>query len=140
MKIKSITDSKAAFVAGGNRATEPYKKGIAAATDWQSNAIAAKELYNARIQEAIAAGRREKGLAEVSDTEWRNAALNVGAGKIAGAIVASQDKWAKEVSPYFDALSNTTLPVRTADPMTNVQNRVGGVVKALISKKKEIKG
>jgi hypothetical protein len=50
---------------------------------------------------------------------------------------ASEDQ-VRGFRPYREALVAVELPPKVADPMANLMNRAGAVVKALVDKKKEI--
>lgn len=140
MKVKNMNDAQANYVAGAAGAGAKYVKGIEGATDWQAKAIAGEKLYAEKLQEAIAAGRRAKGLARVSNEEWKSRAKDVGGARIGQGMTKGASKWAREFTPYSDALKGTELPARTADGMQNLINRGGAVVQAMMDKKKELKG
>ncbi len=117
-----------------------YASGIQATNNWQEKTIAGEALYAEKVQEAIAAQRRAKAVAAVSNEDWKNKALKLGQARIAQGMTENAGKRAKNWEPYRQTLEATSLPERTADPMQNVTNRVGAVVSALVAKKKEIKG
>jgi hypothetical protein len=142
MKVRTTEQSKTNYVAGASKAPANYKAGILATTDWKAKASSAEAeaLYAQKIQESITAKRRQRALEATSDDQWKNAASTNGASVIGQRMVAAADKQSRNVAPYLDALRNTELPARSADPMTNVTQRVGAVVNALVNKKKELKG
>ena len=142
MKVRSAEAAKKAYIEGAAKAPERYKAGIAATTGWKEKASSpeAEALYAAKLQESIASKRRQRALENTSEEEWKSNAMNKGASVIGQRMAAAAEKQSRNVAPYLEALRNTELPARTADPMTNVTNRVGAVVQALVNKKKEIKG
>lgn len=140
VKVKSQSAIDKRYRASIGQAAGSYKDGVQATNNWQENAIAAESLYAQKVQEAIAAQRRAKAISAVSNEEWKQAASTKGAQRIAAGMEAGADKRSRNFEPYRQTLEGLQLPERTADPMTNVQNRVGGVVEALVAKKREIKG
>lgn len=117
-----------------------YKEKISKVTGWKEAAVAAEDLWAAKMQEAISAKRRAKALEGVSDDEWKRKAMTLGAERIARGMAENADKRKKNYEPYRTALEAVDLPPRTADPLANVDNRVKPIVKALVETKKSIKG
>ena len=142
MKIKSQAQIAARYKDGIGRAPANYKEGIAATTDWAEKASsdAAENLYNEKLTESMAARRRQNALKDVSNEEWKKNSLDLGGNRIGAGMTANADKRTKNYEPYRTALESVSLPERTADPMANLANRAGAVVKTLVDKKKEIKG
>ncbi len=140
VKVSSKADVDAAYAASIGTVPAKYKAGVQRTNDTIQKGVAAEGLYAQRTQEAISSGRRAKALASVSEQDWQNAAAGKGAARIGEGMNAGKEKRSRNFEPYRQAIADTTLPERTADPMTNVTNRVGGMVKALVDKKKEIKG
>lgn len=142
MKVRSAEASKKAYIEGAAKAPERYKEGIRNTTGWKEKAASpeAEALYAAKLQESIAAKRRQRALENVSEEEWKANAMSKGAAVIGQRMTASAEKQSRNYAPFAEALRNVELPAKTADPLTNVTNRVGAVVQALVDKKKEIKG
>ena len=140
VKIKSSTEIDKAYKDSIARVPTKYKEGIMRTTDTIAKGIAAEGLYAERMQESIAAERRKKALELVSEADWQKKASTLGAERIGKGMLANADKRSKNYEPYRSALASLDLPDRTSDPMTNVTNRVGGVVKTLVDTKKSIKG
>ena len=142
VKVKSAAEIDANYKAAIGRVPDAYKKGVQRTTDWQEKASSesAESNWQAALQEAAAAKRRQKAVAQVSNQEWQNAAANVGAARIGQGMTAGADKRTKNFEPYRATLENTNLPDRTTDPIANVDNRVKPIVKALVDTKKSIKG
>ena len=113
------------------RAATAYATGVRASTGWQAAAIAGEELYAQKVQEAIASKRRAAKLAEVSDEQWKKAALDKGANRIASGMTASKEKFGAGIARVIDAIRGVQLPPRVADPIANVDNRVKPIVLAL---------
>lgn len=140
VRIKSASDIDGKYRAAIGRVPGAYKDAVAKVTGWQAAAIEGEELWKARIAEAAAAGRRAKALTAVSDEEWKRKAGTLGAERIGRGMTENADKRTRNYEPYRTTIEATELPARVADPMANVDNRVKGIVKALVDKKREIKG
>lgn len=100
----------------------------------------AEQLYAAKVQQAVANKSRQKGLNKVTESEMNAAMQATGAGNYRSGTQRSADKQAKNVEPYYAALDSLEgkYPARTADPMANLTNRAGLVVKTLSDLKKRI--
>ena len=137
MKTKSLDESMTNWRGSHTRVAAAYGKGIDRADNWQANAIAAKDLYAAKIAESIANGSREKGIAGVSNEEWKRRAKDKGQKRIVDGMKASDAKMSQGLGKVLAALAEVNLPARTADPMENLVNRAGAVVQRLAALKKE---
>ena len=140
VKMPSQDEIKRAYTNSIPGVSGKYAEQVRKTTGVIEAAKAAEGLYAQKMQEAIANRSREKGLEKVTDEDWRKAALEKGAARIGPGMAAAVDKQAKGYEPYRTALASLELPDRTADPMTNVQNRVGGVVRAMVDTKKSVRG
>ncbi len=101
---------------------------------------AAEKLYADKLTQAIANKSRQKGLAKVSESEMNAAMAATGAQNYRSGTTRSADKQSKNVEPYYVALDalEGKLPARTSDPMANLMNRAGAVVKTMVETKKRI--
>ncbi len=117
-----------------------YKEAVSRTTGVIAAAIAAESLYAQKVQEAVASGRRAKALAKVSDSEWQQKASVLGSARIGPGMSANAEKRTRNFEPYRSELAAIELAPRTADPMTNVTNRVGAIAVRLAEKKKELLG
>ncbi|RLI08930.1 hypothetical protein DRO24_00285, partial [Candidatus Bathyarchaeota archaeon] len=84
-----------------------------------------------RVQEAASKRAREKGLREISDDDWKRAAMEKGAARIGPGMSASLDKFSKGIGEVISVLQGVTLPPKTADPIQNVE-RVKAIVQAMV--------
>lgn len=101
---------------------------------------AAEKLYADKIAQAVANKSRQKGLSKVSESDMNAAMQATGAQNYRSGTSRSADKQSKNVEPYYaglDALEGK-LPARTSDPMANLMNRAGAVVKTMVEIKKRI--
>ena len=119
-----------------------YSEAVKTTTGVIAKAIAGEELYAQQMQVAIANRSRAKGLAKVSDSDWQNAAAGKGAQRIGPGMSAAVEKQATGFAPFASEIDATVnaLPARTADPATNVTNRVIPIAVNLARKKRELLG
>lgn len=110
-----------------------YKTGVEGTQNWKQAAIDGQGLYVQRMQDQSVLARREKGLAKVSDADWKNNALNKGVSRIGPGMEAGAAKQAAGYEPIRVALEGVTLVPRTTDPMQNIDNRVKPIVQAAVN-------
>ena len=101
---------------------------------------AAEKLYAENVAKAVAEKRRQKGLGKVSESDMNAAMQASGAQNYRSGTTRSADKQARNVEPYYAALDalEGKLPARTSDPMANLMNRAGAVVKTMVETKKRV--
>ncbi len=136
------TASKTNYISGASNNAEKLVANYTRKTGKldAAKSAGAEALWAAKIQAAIANKSRVKGLDRVTESEMNSAMIASGAGNYRAGTARSADKQAKNVEPYLAALDNIEgkYPVRTADPMANLMNRGGLVVKTLSELKKRI--
>jgi len=113
-----------------------YKAGVMNANNTIENAIAAEDLYAARVQEAITNKTRVKGLQKTSTAEWKQRASELGSARIAAGMTAAEPKFRKGMTDVLSTIESTSIGERTADPMANVDARVKPLVRALYDMKR----
>lgn len=138
VKVKSASAIADAYNRAIGAVGPAYQAGIQAAVGWQEAAISAQSLYEDKMRDATVLARRATQLAKVSNEEWKQKALQKGASRIGPGMEASKDKRTRNFEPFRTALEGVQLPARTADPVTNVQNRVIPIVMALVDTKKRL--
>jgi len=139
VKVKPESEAKTNYEASTALVPARYEAGVKSAT-WQTEAKAGQELYEAQMARAEILARREKGIDKVSDEKWRTTTVAKGKNIIGTRMKEASDKQIVNFRPYREALSAVDLPPKTADPMANLMNRAGAIVKALVDKKKELEG
>jgi len=139
VKVKDLEEVKKRYEQAANYAPERYSRAIPT-IEWQKNAIAAEDLWAAKIQEAASRKLRAKGIARISDEEFRRALAEKGAPVLGTRMRMAVNRHAENWAPYRDALQSVSLPPKTADPIANIDNRVKPIVEALVRKKRELKG
>ena len=111
-----------------------YSEGIDRVTNWKTQSLSpsAKLNYETGIANSIRLGLREKGLAKVSEQEWKDAAKNKGAASIGNAMTLAKEKYVRNVAVTMNAAiaAINSAPARTSDYKTNVQNRLIRVIEA----------
>lgn len=100
----------------------------------------AEKLYAENVAKAVAEKRRQKGLSRVTEQDMNAAMQATGSQNYRSGTARSSDKQAKNVEPYYAALDSLEgkLPARTSDPMANLMNRAGAVVKTMVETKKRV--
>jgi hypothetical protein len=135
VRVKSAADMKTNYVAAAALVPTRYAQGVKAAT-WQAEALNGQALYTARMSDPAVLARRSSGISKVSDSTWQNNAVTKGQPIIGARMTAAADKQVQNFAPYAAALSALTLPDKVADPMTNLTQRAGAVVQAMVNTKK----
>jgi hypothetical protein len=137
MKVKSASLSQANYTAAAALVPSRYKAGVQSA-EWQGKALEGQALYVQRLQDPDVLARRAKNIGKVSDADWRNAADTKGSPIIGARMTAAAPKQQANWAPYRSVLESLTLPPKTADPMSNLTNRAGAVVQAMVNTKKSV--
>lgn len=132
---KGLDQTRKNWEASHGRVPQAYSEGISAAKDVIAKGVAAEALWAQKVQEAIASGRRAKQLQKVTDEDWRRAALDKGAARIATGMAASKEKYASGMAEVLSVIEGVTIAPRSADPMANVDGRVKPIVAALAKMK-----
>lgn len=137
-----VNQAKADYATGAsNNAEKLVRKYVAKSGKLEAaRSDAAEKLYAAKVSAAIANKSRQKGLAKTNEAEMNAAMQSSGAANYRSGTNRSQDKWARNVQPYIDGLNGLEgrYPAKTADPMANLMNRSGLVVKTMTEIKKRI--
>jgi hypothetical protein len=110
-----------------------YTVGVQGA-DWQGPASSpeSEANYAMGVQQAIADGRRIRGITAVSNQQWRDAAVSKGAAVIGQRVLDSLAKYRVNFAPILQAQNNAAaaLPPRTASARQNVTNRLLPIIEA----------
>jgi hypothetical protein len=134
VKVKSETEIKTNYESSTALVPARFAAGVKAAT-WHAEAIDGQALYIAQMSNPSVLARRETGIGKVSDDAWRTATVNKGQNIIGARMKDASDKQVANFRPYRAALESLVLPDKTADPMANLMNRGGAVVKAMVDTK-----
>ena len=133
MVMKTKEEARANFEASIAYIPARYESGVRKA-DWATPAgsDAAERNFADAMSKAVANKSRQKGIKEVSNTEWQEAAATKGAPIIGERIRGSLDKWEREWGPIYDRVQAkvAVLPARTIDFRANINNRLVPVVEA----------
>ena len=99
--------------------TEAYKAGVQAVTENPAQkAIAAKQLWIDKLNEAAQDGRYEAGLSQVTKQSWQQACIDKGASNIAAGARSGAVKVQKAeamIAPVRDAIVASLPPRGTLD-------------------------
>ncbi len=137
VETKSLDATVKNYQAGISVAPQRYKDGVNKATNTIEKAIAAQDLYEARIAESIANNSRVKGLQKTSTAEWKKQAIEKGAQRIGPGMQAALPKYQKGMGETLSVIQGVTIAERTADPMANIDNRVKPIAQALYDNKRK---
>lgn len=131
MVHKTKEEARANFEASISYIPARYEAGIRKA-DWQGPASSeqAETNYAAGVSKAVADKSRQKGIQNVSNTDWQNAAVQKGAPIIGERIRLGLDKYVANFGPVYDRViaKVNALPARTTDFRANINNRLVPVV------------
>ena len=130
VRTKGIERTLGNYQKGQSVAAGNYKDGINAAQGWQQNAINAEALYAAKVQQAIAEGKRAKKLANVSEASWKQRAAELGSARIASGMKAAEGKYRGAMQKNLQVIESVMLPPRSANIDENYE-RSKAIGKAL---------
>ena len=137
VKVKPESEAKLNYEQSTALVPARFEAGVKSAT-WQNEAQAGQDLYVQQMANPDVLARRSKGIAKVSDATWRDDTISKGKAIIGVRMKDASDKQITGFRPYRDALSAVELPPKTADPMANLLNRSGAIVKAMVDTKKSV--
>lgn len=122
--MRSAAEAVAAYVSGMSGASERYKSGVQAVqTSPTAQAAAALPRYLQGVNEAVSSGRMAAALNNVSLEQWKSAAINKGAARLASGASAAKEKMA--------AHFNKWMPIYANIKSTIAQMPKGGTANAL---------
>jgi hypothetical protein len=101
------------YVEGGSNAQGKYERGIERTDDWQDATLDGEGNYEDGVKAAIAQKKYGKGVAKVSDAEWK-AAAKAKASRLPEGIAAAKGKFQREMAPVLDHIASgvAKLPKR----------------------------
>jgi hypothetical protein len=136
VKVKDAAAAAQKFVTRAGAAGADYAQGVAnAAPDWQKNTAAAADSFAQGVQQAIQAGRFQKGVNSTSAQKYTTRAAGVGATRYPTGVAGSKDAWQQNTAPYLQTIANLNLPPKgpKGSPQNNL--RIAAVTEALRAKK-----
>jgi len=131
VETKSLEATRANWTAAQGRVPAAYQAGVQAASNVIAKSVAAEDNYAAGVTGAVAARSRAKGLESVTDADWKKAAVEKGATRIVSGMKASEGKFVKGMQQNLATIQSVTIPARTQDPMSNIDNRLKPIAAAL---------
>jgi hypothetical protein len=137
VKVKPESDAKKNYEDSTALVPARFEAGVKSAS-WQDAAKEGQDLYVTQMTNSDVLARRSKGIDKVSDEQWRIKTVQKGKNIIGTRMKDASEDQVRGFRPYREALVAVELPPKVADPMANLMNRAGAVVKALVDKKKEI--
>lgn len=125
-QFKSQADAQDKFQRRVAQAGPDYQKGVQNASNWSANAQAAAPRRNAGLQQAIADGRIDAGIARTGDAGWKSATLGKGVNNFTQAAAKAGAKYAAgygRLVGYLNAAQQATANMDTS-------TRAGRIAKA----------
>ncbi len=107
--------------------TDDYRVGVQnPRRRWSEATTLAADAWQAGVQQAIANGTWQAGIARAGDAKWQSGCLNVGAQRWAQGVAAAGDAYRQGFAPYVDVIRGVELPARGAkgDPRNIERVRV----------------
>lgn len=108
MAMDDLNDIAEKWARGVTGATERYKKGVMAVKESPTQKAArAENKYRDKVAEAVANGKFRRGLQRVTLSDWQQAAVEKGAGRLASGATTGKKKmlaYLQEAKPHYDAL------------------------------------
>ena len=130
--VKDKAARRAAYERAIPNVPGAYKAGIDATQGWKAAAIAGQQLYEEKMRDPEVLSKRARSLEKVNEGDWKTRASTIGSSRIASGMQASAGKQVDNYEPIAEAIRGVSLPPRTADAMTNIDNRVKPIVRAAV--------
>lgn len=129
--MKTLQQARANFESSASVVPQRYKDGVARA-DWQGPASSdqAEANFAAGVQDAISNKTRQAKIRGMTNQDWQNNAISKGGTIIGARMKDAAPKYERNFAPIHQAVEAAvgTLPPRTIDPMTNIDNRLKRIV------------
>lgn len=127
--VKPIADivdkwERRASVAGAD-----YAKGVASPKrDWEEATKAATAAQKAGVEQALADGRFEKGVARAGTSKWKRKSQEVGAARFGPGVKAAKADYQAGFTPFISVIEGITLPPRgpKGDPRNYERSQIIG--------------
>jgi len=131
MRVKSLASITAKWASNASNASQAYKDGVSASTDWAAATTASADNWQQGVTRAAADKRFEKGVAAAGNSTWQSGAINKGASRYGPGVGLAKDKFSSGFTKFAQVLTSLTLPPRF--PKGDPQNiaRVQAVATAL---------
>jgi len=108
--------------------------------EWREPALAGQDLYAEKMKLDEVLERRKLSIEKRDDAFFRRRLETKGVPVIGARVRAAVPDHKAGFAPYHSMLAALVIPPREVDPEVNIDNRVKAVVRALIAKRKEVKG
>lgn len=126
--MKDPTKVSDKWAANLGNATQSYIDGIhGTSVNPMQRAIAAIPKYQANTAAAVTSGKLQRSLARVSQADWANRAVTVGAPKLAQGAVNGKPKMAAFLSQWLPFVDSVRQKVNSM-PSTTPQDRINKMV------------
>lgn len=130
--IKPVAQSSDKWVRRAGQAAPDYQKGVQnPRTSWAEATSAAADAQAAGVQNAIANGSFEKGVAKAGNAKWQRKAATVGAQRFGPGVAAAKGDYEQGFGPYAAVIQGVNLPPRGAKGDPRNYERVAAIGNAL---------
>lgn len=137
MNVSSPTAAASKWTSRAGAAGQTYATAVASSNVDQAAAAAAAEgTWSAAVAQAAQNKTFSTQVLKAGTASWKAGVANKGAARYAPGVNAAGPKYTTNVTPYFNALSSLTLPVRGVKG-SNIA-RVQAVDDALMATKAQI--
>jgi len=95
----------------GNR--QNYESGVESPLrGWKESTAGSTERWGDAVRQAAENDQFATGISDVSDSDWQDKAIEVGAGRLSQGVSANTDKYEDNVQEYIDTIESTDLPAK----------------------------
>jgi hypothetical protein len=110
--VPDISRVAAKWIRRAGSAGQEYTDGVESSrADWAGATAAASASYASGVQEAIAGGRFQKGVAAAGTAKWKRMASEKGSVRFGPGVAAAEPDYSKGFTPYLQALGTIDLPM-----------------------------
>lgn len=135
-EIKPTRDIAAKWARVTPQRAEDYRLGVEnPRVSWSESTVAAKDRYQAGIQDAIQRDAFAKGVRAAGDARWQDRARTVGPARFAEGVATSEARYEEGFRPYAEVIAQTVLPPRFAKGDPRNLDRVRVISQALRKRK-----
>lgn len=130
--VKAAADVVSKWSRRASSAGDEYRLGVSSTTaDWAAATVAAAPSYQAGVQEAISAGRYQKGVTGAGTAKWKDRSVVLGPARFSQGVSAAEGAYQAGIGPVLAAISAVDLPARGATGSEGNYQRSAAIGKAL---------
>lgn len=111
--VPTVDKVAAKWIRRASSAGEEYRVGVSESrADWAASTAAAAASFAAGVQEAIAGGRFQKGVAAAGNAKWKRMAEEKGTARFGPGVQAAEGDFSKAFAPYLAAIGGVDVPMK----------------------------